>query len=152
MRKNEYEKTEEERYGLTSKQLSFCKEYLKTNDVVNSYKAVYNTNASPNSISGQAYRVYNNVKVQAYIKDMKRIAYDKAIKENKDIMNTQDVLEWLSNVVRSESRSIKMNDRLKACDMLLKAGGAYIQKIEADVKSINDIVINITNNEEDDEQ
>ena len=151
MKRNEFNMTEEEKYGLTPKQLAFCKEYLRTNNVVESYKASYNTKASPTSISSQAYKVYNNVKVQHYLKDMQNMAYEHAIKENKEIMSVEDTLEWLSNIVRSESRSIKISDRLKACDMLLKAGGAYIQKIEADVKSINDIVINITNNEEDEE-
>ena len=140
--------TEEERYGLTPKQMSFCKEYLRTNDVVGSYKASYNTNASPNSISGQAYKVYNNPKVQAYLREMTHQAEMQARAENRDIMDTVDVLEWLSNIIRSESRSIKITDRLKAADMLLKANGAYITKVEADVTSINDIVINITEDDE----
>lgn len=149
MRKNELNMTEEERYGLTPKQLSFCKEYLRSNNVVESYKASYNTNASPTSISSQAYKVYNNVKVQHYLKDMTKQAEIQARAENRDIMDTVDVLEWLSSIIRSDSRSIKIGDRLKACDMLLKANGAYIQKVEAEVTSINDVVINITNNEED---
>lgn len=149
MRKNELNMTEEERYGLTPKQLSFCKEYLRSNNVVESYKASYNTNASPASISSQAYKVYNNVKVQHYLKDMTKQAEIQARAENRDIMDTVDVLEWLSSIIRSDSRSVKIGDRLKACDMLLKANGAYIQKVEAEVTSINDVVINITNNEED---
>ena len=151
MKRNELNMTEEERYGLTPKQMSFCKEYLKTNDVVGSYKASYNTNASPNSISGQAYKVYNNPKVQAYLREMTHQAEMQARSENRDIMDTVDVLEWLSNIIRSESRSIKIADRLKAADMLLKANGAYITKVEADVTSINDIIINITDNEGDEE-
>ena len=148
MKRNELNMTEEEKYGLTPKQMSFCKEYLRTNDVVGSYKASYNTNASPNSISGQAYKVYNNVKVQAYLREMTHQAEMQARAENRDIMDTLDVLEWLSNIIRSESRSIKITDRLKAADMLLKANGAYITKVEADVTSINDIVINITEDDE----
>ena len=148
MKKNELSMTEEEKYGLTPKQLAFCKEYLRTNDVVGSYKSCYNTNASPNSISGQAYKVYNNVKVQAYLREMTHQAELQARAENRDIMDTVDVLEWLSNIIRSESRSIKITDRLKAADMLLKANGAYITKVEADVTSINDIVINITEDDE----
>lgn len=148
MKRNELNVTEEEKYGLTPKQMSFCKEYLRTNDVVGSYKASYNTNASPNSISGQAYKVYNNVKVQAYLREMTHQAEMQARAENRDIMDTLDVLEWLSNIIRSESRSIKITDRLKAADMLLKANGAYITKVEADVTSINDIVINITEDDE----
>ena len=148
MKRNELNMTEEEKYGLTPKQMSFCKEYLRTNDVVGSYKASYNTNASPNSISGQAYKVYNNVKIQAYLREMTHQAELQARAENRDIMDTVDVLEWLSNIIRSESRSIKIADRLKAADMLLKANGAYITKVEADVTSINDIVINITEDDE----
>ena len=148
MKRNELNVTEEEKYGLTPKQMSFCKEYLRTNDVVGSYKASYNTNASPNSISGQAYKVYNNPKIQAYLREMTHQAEMQARAENRDIMDTVDVLEWLSNIIRSESRSIKITDRLKAADMLLKANGAYITKVEADVTSINDIVINITEDDE----
>ena len=151
MKRNEFNMTEEEKYGLTPKQLSFCKEYLRTNNVVESYKASYNTNASPTSISSQAYKVYNNVKVQHYLKDMQNMAYEHAIKENKEIMSVEDTLEWLSNIVRSESRSVKVSERIRAAELLLKAGGAFIQKIEADIKSVNDIVINITGNDEDEE-
>lgn len=151
MKRNDINVTEEEKYGLTPKQMSFCKEYLRTNDVVGSYKSCYNTNASPNSISGQAYKVYNNPKVQAYLREMTHQAEMQARAENRDIMDTVDVLEWLSNIIRSESRSIKIAERIRAAELILKANGAFIQKIEADVKSINDIIINITDNEEDED-
>lgn len=140
--------TEEEIYGLTNKQLLFAKEYLKTTNVVESYKSVYNTSASPNSISGQAYKVFNNVKVQAYIREMQRQAELQARAENRDIMDVVDVLEYLTSIIKSPSRSIKVAERLKACDMILRASGAYIQKIEADVNMSNDIVINITDDSE----
>ena len=143
--------TEEEYYGMTSKQISFCKEYLKTGNATEAYMAVYNTKASKNSISGQASKLLANPKIQSYIRDKQHMAYEQARAEDKDVMGVVDVLEWLTSVIKSNSRSIKMADRLKAADMILRASGAYIQKIEADVNSTNDIVINITNDNDGDE-
>ena len=143
--------TEEEYYGMTSKQISFCKEYLKTGNATDAYMAVYNTKASKNSISGQASKLLANPKIQSYIRDKQHMAYEQARAEDKDVMGVVDVLEWLTSVIKSNSRSIKMADRLKAADMILKASGAYIQKIEADVSGTNDIVINITNDNQDEE-
>ena len=143
--------TEEEYYGMTSKQISFCKEYLKTGNATEAYMAVYNTKASKNSISGQASKLLANPKIQSYIRDKQHMAYEQARAEDKDVMGVVDVLEWLTSVIKSNSRAIKMADRLKAADMILKASGAYIQKIEADVSSTNDIVINITNDNQDEE-
>ena len=140
--------TEEEYYGLTSKQLAFCKEYLKTGNATEAYMAVYNTKASKNSISGQASKLLANSKIQACIRDKQHMAYEQARAEDKDVMTVVEVLEWLTSVIKSNSRSIKMADRLKAADMILKASNAYVQKIEADVNSTNDIVINITNDNE----
>ena len=143
--------TEEEYYGMTSKQISFCKEYLKTGNATEAYMAVYNTKASKNSISGQASKLLANPKIQSYIRDKQHMAYEQARAEDRDVMGVVDVLEWLTSVIKSNSRSIKMADRLKAADMILRASGAYIQKIEADVSSTNDIVINITKEEDDEE-
>lgn len=141
--------TEEEYYGLTSKQIAFAREYLKTGNITKSYMATYNTKSSINSVSGQASKVYNNPKVQAYIRDKQHQAFEQARAEDRDVMGVVDVLEWLTSVIKSNSRAIKMADRLKAADMILRASGAYIQKIEADVNSTNDIVINITKEEDD---
>ena len=143
--------TEEEYYGMTSKQISFCKEYLKTGNATEAYMAVYNTKASKNSISGQASKLLANPKIQSYIRDKQHMAYEQARAEDKDVMGVVDVLEWLTSVIKSNSRSIKMADRLKAADMILRASGAYIQKIEADVNSTNDIVINITKENDEEE-
>ena len=143
--------TEEEYYGMTSKQISFCKEYLKTGNATEAYMTVYNTKASKNSISGQASKLLANPKIQSYIRDKQHMAYEQARAEDRDVMGVVDVLEWLTSVIKSNSRSIKMADRLKAADMILRASGAYIQKIEADVSSTNDIVINITNDNQDEE-
>ena len=143
--------TEEEYYGMTSKQISFCKEYLKTGNATDAYMAVYNTKASKNSISGQASKLLANPKIQSYIRDKQHMAYEQARAEDKDVMTVIEVLEWLSSVIKSPSRSVKMTDKLRAADMILKAGGAYVQKIEADVNSTNDIVINISNENDEDE-
>lgn len=138
------------KYGITDKQYKFANYYLAGDIPTDAYRKAYETQADSKSVSSQSGRVLRNPKVAAYIRDMQKIAYDKSIAENKNIMSTQDVLEWLSKVVKSDSRSIKMCDRMKACDMLLKAGGAYVQKVEADIRSVTDIVINITDDEEDD--
>ena len=104
--------TEEEYYGMTSKQISFCKEYLKSGNATEAYMTVYNTKASKNSISGQASKLLANPKIQSYIRDKQHMAYEQARAEDKDVMGVVDVLEWLTSVIKSNSRAIKMADRL----------------------------------------
>ena len=140
-----------EKYGLTEKQYEFVKKYVELGHVVNAYKAVYNSSASEQSISGQAYRVYNNPKVQMAINDIQRIAFNKAVEDVPEVMSSIELMSWWSSIIKSTNRSIKMSDRIKCSELLGKAQGIFTQRIEADINANQDIVVNITDNKEDEE-
>ena len=139
-----------EKYGLTEKQYEFVKKYVELGHVVNAYKAVYNSSASEQSISGQAYRVYNNPKVQMAIQDIQRIAFNKAVEDVPEVMSSIELMSWWSTIIKSTNRSIKMSDRIKCSELLGKAQGIFTQRIEADINANQDIVVNITGDKEDD--
>ena len=141
-----------EKYGLTEKQYEFVKKYVELGHVVNAYKTVYNSKASEQSISGQAYRVYNNPKVQMAINDIQRFAFNKAVEDVPEVMSSIELMTWWSTIIKSNSRSIKMSDRIKCSELLGKAQGIFTQRIEAEVNANQDIVVNITGDKEDEEE
>ena len=141
-----------EKYGLTVKQYEFVKKYVELGHVVNAYKTVYNSKGSEQSISGQAYKLFNNPKVQLAINDIQRIAFSKAVEEVPEVMSAIELMTWWSTIIKSNSRSIKMSDRIKCSELLGKAQGIFTQRIEAEVNGNQDIVINITDNKNGDEE
>lgn len=144
-------KEEHEKYGLTKKQYDFANLYLKTNNVIDSYTQVYNTNGSRTTASSQAYKVLKSPRVQIYIQEMQRLAYEKDRDTNQNILSAEEIMVWWSDVIRSTSRSIKMADKIRCSENLAKAHGMFTEKISADINSTNDIVINITNDNDGDE-
>ena len=140
------------KYGITDKQYKFANLVISGINPTEAYRRVYDTQASNNSISSQAGRALKNPKLVAYIKDMQRMAYEKARDNNENILSAEEIMIWWSSVITSTSRSIRMADKIKCSELLAKAQNMFIQKIEADVNSTNDIVINITNNEEENDE
>ena len=141
-----------EKYGLTVKQYEFVKKYVELGHVVNAYKTVYNSKGSEQSISGQAYKLFNNPKVQLAINDIQRIAFSKAVEEVPEVMSAIELMTWWSTIIKSNSRSIKMSDRIKCSELLGKAQGIFTQRIEAEVNGNQDIVVNITGDKNGDEE
>ena len=141
-----------EKYGLTVKQYEFVKKYVELGHVVNAYKTVYNSKGSEQSISGQAYKLFNNPKVQLAINDIQRIAFSKAVEEVPEVMSAIELMTWWSTIIKSNSRSIKMSDRIKCSELLGKAQGIFTQRIEADINANQDIVVNITGDKNGDEE
>ena len=139
-----------EKYSLTEKQYEFVKKYVELGHVVNAYKAVYNAKGSEQSVSGQAYKLFNNPKVQLAINDIQRIAFNKAVEDVPEVMSSIELMTWWSTIIKSNSRSIKMSDRIKCSELLGKAQGIFTQRIEADINANQDIVVNITDNKEED--
>lgn len=141
-----------DKYGITKKQYDFANYILKGDNPTAAYRKAYDTQADGRSVSSQAGKTLRNPKVTAYISDMQRMAYEKARDNNENILSAEEVMVWWSSIITSNSRSIKISDRIKCSELLAKAQGLFVQKIEADVKSTNDIIINISNDEEDDEE
>lgn len=137
---------------MTEKQKRFCDEYLiSLNATQSAVKAGYskkyaNTNAS---------KLLQNTTIKQYIE--KRMAE----KESELIAEQDEVLKYLTSVLRGESISTEIvvegigkgfseartinkepseKDRLKAAELLGRAYGTFMDKVEADI----DMDLNIT--------
>ena len=136
---------------MTKKQYDFANLYLKTGDVIGSYCKVYNTNGSRTTASSQAYKLLKHPRVESYIHEMQRLAYEKDRDSNENILSAEEIMVFWSEVILSTSRSVKMSDRIKCSELLAKAHGMFTEKISAEISSTNDIIINITNENDEEE-
>ena len=140
---------------MTEKQKRFCDEYLIDCNATRAYKAVYKNVKSDETAKSAASRLLTNVNVKKYIDDrMEEI-------HNEKTADAQEVIEYLTSVMRGESTSEEIvveatgdgcsiaraiekapseKDRLKAAELLGKRYGLYTDKVDMDT----DLDLNIT--------
>lgn len=145
--------------ALTEKQKRFCDEYLVD---LNATQAAIRAGYSPKGMNKRVTRMMANEGIQSYIKARM------AEKEAELIADQDEVLKYLTSVLRGESRSTEIvvegtgdgcseartieknpseKDRLKAAELLGKRYGLYTEKIETDVDM--ELNINIDYGEDD---
>ena len=119
---------------LTAKQEAFCQNIIQGMSQADAYRSAYpNTRMADKTVIEAASRLMANSNVLARINELRgELA-------KPSIMSAQERLEWLTE--RIEDKSIDINAKLKAIDIMNKMQGEYVQKVEADVKS--DITINV---------
>lgn len=148
--------------ALTEKQKRFCDEYLIDCNATRAYKAVYKNIKNDDVARANASRLLTNANIKKYI--------DVRMEEihNKKTADAQEVIEYLTSVLRGESQSTEIvvegtgdgcseartiekspseKDRLKAAELLGKRYGLYTEKIETDVDM--ELNINIDYGEDD---
>lgn len=119
---------------LTAKQEQFVQNIIQGMSQADAYRSAYSTkNMSDKSIWESASRLMNDVKVAS------RVAELRAQLTKSTIMTAQQRLEWLTNIINSETETTA--DKLRASDQMNKMQGEYVQKVETEVK--NAISINI---------
>lgn len=140
---------------MTEKQKRFCDEYLIDCNATRAYKTVYKNVKSDETAKSAASRLLTNVNVKKYIDDrMEEI-------HNEKTADAQEVIEYLTSVMRGESASEEIvvegtgdgcsearaiekapseKDRLKAAELLGKRYGLYTDKVDMDT----DLDLNIT--------
>ena len=140
---------------MTEKQKRFCDEYLIDCNATRAYKAVYRSIKSDEVARKAGSRLLTNVDVKKYITNrMEEI-------HNEKTADAQEVIEYLTSVLRGESSSTEIvvegtgdgcseartiekapseKERLKAAELLGKRYGLYTDKIEQTV----DAELNIT--------
>ena len=137
---------------LTAKQQRFCDEYLID---LNATQAAIRAGYSKRTAAASAARLLRNVKVQEYI------AQRMAEKESKRIADQDEVLKYLTSVLRGESRAQEIvvegtgegcseartmekapseKERLKAAELLGKRYALFTDKVDMDT----DMDLNIT--------
>lgn len=145
--------------ALTEKQKRFCDEYLVD---LNGTQAAIRAGYSPKGMNKRVTRMMANEGIQSYIKARM------AEKEAELIADQDEVLKYLTSVLRGESQSTEIvvegtgdgcseartiekspseKDRLKAAELLGKRYGLYTEKIETDVDM--ELNINIDYGEDD---
>lgn len=130
---------------MTEKQKIFCDEYLKELNATRAYKVAY-PNVKKDSVAAQAgSRMLRNVKVKNYIEQQLQKLH------NERTANVQEVMEYLTSVLRgesvgeeivtefigdgvSEARTVNKHpsekDKLKAAELLGKRFGMFKEKVE----------------------
>lgn len=137
---------------LTAKQQRFCDEYLID---LNATQAAIRAGYSKKTAAQTAARLLTNVKIQEYIKNRM------AEKEAALIADQDEVLKYLTSVLRGQSKSTEIvieglgdgstkarkmekepseKDKLKAAELLGKRYGLYTEKVEEKV----DMELNVT--------
>ncbi len=125
---------------LTNKQERFIEELLKGKSQRQAYKIAYpNSKKWVNeSIDARASALFNSNKVIIRYKELSEKAKTKS--ESKAIMSSIERKKWLTGLLKD--KDIRLNDKLKAIDILNKMDGEYITKIETTDEGF-DVNINI---------
>jgi len=113
---------------LNARQKSFCEFYVASGNATESaIKARY----SEKTARSIGQRLLTNVDIKKYIKELQEKA-----KESR-ILTAREKREWLSEVIKNGNE--KLQDRLKALDILNKMDGDYVEKVQlsGEVKTSN---------------
>lgn len=113
---------------LTPKQERWIDEYIKCDDYTTASR---NAGYSGSNDNLRAMGYQNSLKFKDLINE-RRLELSKNIKKT-SIATLEDIFEYWTNVFNDEDN--KQTDRLKASELLAKAKGGFIEKVE--VKKIN---------------
>lgn len=140
---------------MTEKQKRFCDEYLIDCNATRAYKTVYKNVKSDVVAATNGGRLLKNAEVQKYIAEQMEEIH------NEKTADAQEVIEYLTSVLRGEStaqeivvegtgdgcseartmeKSPSEKERLKAAELLGKRYALFTDKVETDV----DMDLNIT--------
>lgn len=133
---------------MTDKQRRFCEEYLVD---CNGTQAAIRAGYAKNTANREGTRLLSNVDVQKYLQELM------AAQKKATIASAEEVLEYLTSVVRGETKSAYLAvvgtgdgmseativdkapaeaDRLKAAELLGKRYAMFTQKVEMDVTPV----------------
>lgn len=111
---------------LTPKQKAFADYYIETG---NAYESAKRAGYSENYAKVSSHKMLENVSLKSYIEErMKEL-------ESTRIASISEVKEFWSNVLRDNKEDMK--NRLKAAEYLAKSGGAFLDRIEANVQMVS---------------
>ena len=113
---------------LTPKQERWIDEYIKTNDYTTASR---NAGYSGSNDNLRAMGYQNSLKFKELINE-RRVELSKDIKKD-SIATLEDIFEFWTKTFKDENN--KQADRLKASELLAKAKGGFIEKVE--VKEVN---------------
>lgn len=142
---------------MTDKQQIFADEYLKDLNGTRAYKVAYTNVKKDGTARANASRLLTNANVKSYINEQLEIMH------NKRQADAQEVLEYLTSVMRGEQTEktlislgelgqeitdidVGAKDRLKAAELLGKRHALFTDKVDLQT---GDIVIKVGEWDED---
>lgn len=123
---------------LTAKQKAFCEEYVANGyNGMLAYMKAYES--SETTAKGNAYKVAKNPRVQEYIKELQKDAYEQAC------INAERVALKLAEIAfaQKDDEYYAPNQQLKALDLLQKQLGLQKQKMDANIDRTTEFVVTI---------
>lgn len=128
---------------LTEKQEKFVQGIISGLNQSDAYRAAYNAEKmSDASIWREASVLMSLPKVTERIKELRDRSASGAV------MSARERMEWLSELIRSNAETTA--DKLKAVDLINKMSGVYVQKVEADVKQVYTVNIDLVDDDDED--
>lgn len=114
--------------GLNDNQIAFCNEYHINNfNGMLAYRKAYPTCKSDETAMAGASRLLRDDKVKKYIENLGKNIVSKRIATLEDIQAF-----WTDTMNNNED---KKGDRLKASELLYRAKGGFVDKVENTVKT-----------------
>ena len=125
---------------LTIKQEKFCLEYLKDGNASRAYREAYDTgNMKEATINRNAKALTDDNKIATRIDELRAKA------EDDGIMSIKELQKFWSSVARNQlaDDEPKLNDRLKASELLGKSKAAFIEKRETELSTPSGTIFQI---------
>lgn len=126
---------------LTPKQEKFVQGIIEGKSQADAYRSAYSAkNMSDNAIYREASLLMSSPKITQRLNELRQDMMTPAI------MSAQERLKWLTNLVNSDEETTA--DKLKACEIMNKMTGEYVQKVVADVDTTYSINIDLVDDDE----
>lgn len=126
---------------LTPKQEKFVQGIIEGKSQADAYRSAYSAkNMSDNAIYREASLLMSSPKITQRLNELRNDMITPAI------MSAQERLKWLTELVNSDEETTA--DKLKACEIMNKMTGEYVQKVVADVDTTYSINIDLVDDDE----
>lgn len=126
---------------LTPKQEKFVQGIIEGKSQADAYRSAYSAkNMSDNAIYREASLLMSSPKITQRLNELRQDMITPAI------MSAQERLKWLTNLIENDDETTA--DKLKACEIMNKMTGEYVQKVVADVDTTFSINIDLVDDEE----
>lgn len=132
---------------LNPKQTKFCVEYSKSGNATRAYQSAYGL-SDVRACESSASRLLGNPEIQKYLRELSEELSDSTVADR------QELQQFATSVLRGEIKSAgldrdgnpielpaRLQDRLKALELLAKLQGLFVSKQELEISQAVPIVI-----------
>lgn len=109
-------------YRLTELQAAFCHELIKGKSAA---EAARDAGYSASYADRQAKQLLENPRVSAYLDELRTEV------KSESILSARELQEWWSKLVKGLEAEAKIQERLKASELLGKSQGVFVERQES---------------------